>query len=108
MSILLLLTLSSGAAEPSVETDSTGLIVGTVVIAASEAEVRSVVDDAKQCGELSPQVVSVRTSSAANGCEELVTETKGLFRNLTYTSLRCPTDNGWDDSLVQSDDFSEF
>lgn len=105
---LLFFVLTAFAAEPQVDLDHDGQVIGTVVVTATEAQVRSVLDNAEMLGELSPQVIDVHATTLPDGCEELVTETKGMFRNLTYTSRRCRTAKGWDDTLVQSDDFSEY
>jgi hypothetical protein len=109
MTLLLALTLSAMGAEPEVELDPSGTIVGRIVVPADAAEVREVVDDPVACGRLSSDIVSVQSEPAAHSrCVDVTTETKGLFRTLFMRSRRCPTADGWEDRLVQSDDFDAY
>jgi hypothetical protein len=108
IALTLLAHMTALAADPQVNIDAAGGVVGTMLIDASAAQVRSVVGDAVQAAELSPDVVSVKRVSSDSGCDQLVTETKGMWRNLRYTSRRCPTADGWDDNLVESSDFNAY
>lgn len=106
-SLVLLAALSAFASPPEVEMDSAGVVFGRILVPATEADVREVVGDPVALGRLSPDIVSV-TPEPSGSCVDVVTETKGLFRTLFMRSRRCPTIDGWEDRLVQSDDFQAY
>jgi len=46
------------------------------------------------------------TKTVSKGaCQELHVETPGLFSPMQYVSLRCPTTDGYTESMVSSEDF---
>jgi len=106
--LALLLQLTAFAAEPRVDVDEGGQVVGTMVLPATQDRVRDVLEDPVQCAELSPEVYSVTQVGHNDDCDELVTETRGLFRPLRYRSRRCRTADGFRDHLVESEDFSAY
>lgn len=106
-SLLLLAAFSAFASEAEVEMDAAGVVVGRILVPADAADVREVVGDPVALGRLSPDIVSV-TREPSGKCVDVVTETKGLFRTLFMRSRRCPTVDGWEDHLVQSDDFDAY
>jgi carbon monoxide dehydrogenase subunit G len=108
LQLALLLPLVAFAADPQVSVDEGGHVVGTVVIPATQEQVRGVLDDPVQCAELSPDVYSVARVDRRDDCDELVTKTRGLFRPLRYRSRRCRTADGYRDRLVESEDFSAY
>jgi len=109
ISLLLVASLAAFAtdSEVEVEVDAAGAVVGRMFVPAPAADVREVVGDPVALGRLSPDVVSV-SPEQSGPCVNVTTETKGLFRTLFMKSRRCPTVDGWQDSLVQSDDFSAY
>jgi len=106
-SLFLLLAMSAFGSEADVQMDAAGVIVGRILVPAPAADVREVVGDPVALGALSPDVVSV-TPQASGKCLDVVTETRGLFSTLFMKSRRCPTVDGWEDHLVQSDDFDAY
>ncbi len=96
------------AGEPRVDVHADGAVVGRITVPASAADIRLVVDDPVRCGSLSPEVVSLTTAPPQGDCQELFTETRGLFRPLRVRSQRCRTADGWEEALIESDDFSQY
>ncbi len=105
---LLALALSASAAPPEVSSEDDGTVVGHVVIDAPADAVRAVLGDPVRTGDLSPDVLSVENVGGEGDCHDLKTETRGLWRSLTYRSRRCPTAEGWHETLLEPGDFSEL
>lgn len=107
--VLLLTTLGLAlASEPEISVEPSGHVVGRVTIAAPVETVRAALADPESAGELSPDVVEVRGLGRTGACQEVVTETRGLWRNLVFRSRRCETAQGWNERLVHSEDFSRM
>lgn len=107
LTLLFAAALSASASEPEVELDPTGAIVGRILVPADAEAVREVVGDPTALGRLSPDVVSVQEQPSGR-CIDVTTETRGLFRSLFMKSRRCPTADGWEDRLVESEDFDAY
>jgi len=114
----LLFALTAQAEPPKVDVEN-GAIVGRILVPATPADVRRVVDDPVACGELNPDVVSVKSqpdhteattppTKKDDKCFDVVTETRGLFSPLHYRSRRCATVDGWEDRLLESSDFKSY
>ena len=95
------------AAEPEVRVESDGTVVATVVVAAQPTAVRALLADGVDATRLSPDVYDVR-ATPAGACQLLDKETRGIFRPFHLRTRRCPTDAGWTETLIGSDDFTAF
>jgi hypothetical protein len=114
LALLLAASLVAHADPPKVDVED-GAVVGRILVPATAADVRRVVDDPVACGELSPDVMSVKSHPDEAGahpdaghCYDVVTETRGLFGPLHYRSRRCATKDGWEDHLMESSDFKAY
>lgn len=112
---LVLFSLAARADTPKVDVED-GTVVGRILLPVKPSDVHRVVDDPVACGKLSPDVVSVksrpdatsRSPSGRDRCYDVTTETRGLFGPLHYRSRRCATKDGWEDRLLQSNDFTAY
>ena len=100
-------TLFALAAAPAVVVESDGTVVATVVLDASEAEVRALLADSVAAARLSADVLEA-TASTHGRCEQMEISTRGFLRPLTVVTLRCPTADGWRETLLRSDDFTRY
>jgi hypothetical protein len=95
------------AADPSVDVDANGHITGQVTVAISADRVHQELHDVQRSDSLSAEVL--RTTTVPVGpCLDVTRAVKGLWSPLTYTARRCPTESGWAETLVRSDDFSTY
>lgn len=104
---------SAQAAEPvlNCQTLSDGSVQVRTVIAAGDAtpeEIRAIVLDPVRCGQLVPDVVRTEVVARRGACEELVTTTRVPGSTLDYRSLRCRTQEGSQESLIESDYMTSF
>ena len=104
----LLIGTASAAAPPAVSVEADGTVVGVVVVAAEESAVRSLLADPQREAALSPFVREVLVDGTEGGCTRLRKKTRGLLRPFELVSLRCPTDAGWREQLVESADFTTY
>jgi hypothetical protein len=95
---------SAAAAEPTKAAD--GSICMRVVIPASESDIRSEIDTATEANSLVGSAKLISAEPDGN-CERLTYQTPGLISSLTYVARRCPTADGWEETLVSSDDFAD-
>jgi hypothetical protein len=101
----LFLTLTVAQAdEPTKAAD--GSICMRVLIPASETDIRQELDTAQEASGLfgSAKLVSVEPDG---DCERLSYRTPGLFTSMTYIARRCPTADGWVETLVSGDSFED-
>jgi hypothetical protein len=96
------------ASAPVVTVDADGTVVGVAVVAGDEAAVRALLGDVEREAGLSPSVQSVEVEAEEGSCARVRKTTRGLFRPFELVVLRCPTDAGWREDLVRSDDFSVY
>jgi hypothetical protein len=97
------------AAEPAVLVEDDGTVQVAVDVDVPARDVRAALAPTLDSMRLSPDVLSVRVGGLqANGCEELVAETRGLTRPLVLRALRCPTKDGWSMQLLESADFTRY
>lgn len=92
------------ASEPTMDKD--GSVCVRVVLPASETEVRAHLDSAAEASSLVGEAKIVNREAVGN-CERLTYSTPGMISSLTYVSMRCPTENGWKETLVSSDSFAD-
>lgn len=105
---LALFSASALADEPSVAVDDDGTVKVSMLISASEVNIREVLQDIEgELADLSPDVLSVEIVKDGR-CQEIARSTRGLFRPFRFRSLRCPTAHGWHESLIESGDFSAY
>ncbi len=70
-------------------------------------QVREILSQARTAAALSPDVLNISVTPRGR-CEQVEVETRGFLSSLNYISLRCPTDDGWTETLISSDDFSFY
>lgn len=94
------------AAEPSAPTVAGSSTVTTdVFIAADSATVRAALADPVVACRLSGDVLDARVLATQGECTLVQVTTRGLTTPLTYTTRRCPTPEGFSETLVQTEDF---
>jgi hypothetical protein len=93
---------------PVVTTEADGTVVGVAVVAASEDAVRALLGDASRAAGLSPDVYDVTVEGEEGRCSRVRKHTRGVFRPFELLALRCPTEQGWTEVLVESGDFSSY
>jgi len=81
-----------------------GSVVMHVLVEKPMAAVRSSLDSAMSVMSLDGGRTITKTVSKG-ACQELHVETPGLFSPMQYVSMRCPTTNGYSETMVSSDDF---
>jgi len=92
------------AAEPTVDRD--GTVCVRVVLPASEAEVRQQLDSGAKTTALA-QAARLIDRQPSGKCEKLTYKTPGMIGSLTYVTLRCPTAQGWKETLVSGEGFED-
>jgi hypothetical protein len=96
------------AAEPHISVDSEGRVVARATIDATESAIRGVLADTTgRYAALSSDVLSVESVQSGR-CEDVTRSTRGLFRPLRFRSMRCPTNDGFTEVLIESRDFSRY
>ncbi|MFT4623441.1 MAG: ribosome-associated toxin RatA of RatAB toxin-antitoxin module [Myxococcota bacterium] len=94
--------------EVAVTIDDRGHVVARIQVPASSDEVRALLaDTGGRLAALSTDTLSVTTTQDGN-CEMVDRKTRGIFRPFAFRAKRCPTENGWQETLVQSDDFTAY
>ncbi len=105
MLVILLARAALGAPDITVSDD--GTIVATALVPASESDVRAALADPKVAASLSPEVLEVETE-ADGPCERVTRRTRGFLRPLRMFALRCPTERGWREDLLEPGDFRAY
>lgn len=85
------------AGESTVTTD--------VIIAADCATVRAALADPITASHLSGDVLDAKVLGKEGDCSLVQMTTRGLSSPLTYVTRRCPTPDGFRETLVRTDDF---
>jgi hypothetical protein len=93
--------------EPLVQREEPGTIITRLLVPASAEEVRAVLNDPVTFGGFTPDVQSMRVEPRGR-CKLLSFDTRGLLEPMRYSTLRCPSDLGWRETLFQSDDFTRY
>lgn len=94
--------------EPEVHVDAEGRVVATVTLSAQPEAVRAILaDTAGSLKDLSPNTLSVEVSPEGS-CERVQRHTRGILQPLVFQSRRCPTDDGWVETLTESEDFEHY
>ena len=92
----------------SVSIDAEGVVVARILVPATSDEVRALLADTSgRLAALSPDTLSV-ISTPDGACEMVDRKTRGIFRPFAFRAQRCPTANGWQETLMQSDDFTAY
>jgi hypothetical protein len=101
-------TAGANMPEPEVHVDGEGRVVAVVTVQATPERVRTILaDTAGALKELSPNTLSVEVTPDGP-CERVNRQTRGIFQPLTLRSKRCPTADGWEETLMESDDFEHY
>ena len=96
------------AVEPAVDVGRDGVVAVSMLIDAPERNIRSVLNDVEgELADLSSDVLTVEVVKEGL-CQEIDRSTRGLFRPFRIRSLRCPTAQGWHETLIASGDFSAY
>jgi hypothetical protein len=102
--LLALAALTAQAAEPVVNPD--GSVTMCVVLPAAEDIVRAELDTAAEASALHGDATLV-SQERQGRCERSTFKTRGLLSSISYVALRCPTSDGWKQTLVSSETFEE-
>lgn len=96
------------AAEPQTVIQSDGTVeVRMTIPAETEAVLQVLADTNGVFSTLNTDIY--RTVSEKRGvCEEVRRETRGVFRPFKFRSLRCPSKDGFVETLIDSDDITTF
>lgn len=100
------LPASADEGEPEVVITADGTVEGTVTVGAPPDVVRSYISDIAMTRKKAKDVVSVDVVKDG-GCE-LVTTFASSFIDVTYVARRCPTDTGWIETLLESEQFTDY
>lgn len=102
---------AAGATEASskVSTKITpkGEVVASMRLAAKPAAVREILGSAERSHGLSPFTVSAK-ATADGTCERVKLRTRGLLQPFEIETRRCPTTQGWRETMIASTDFLEY
>jgi len=93
--------------EPLVQSEEPGVIVTRVLVTASEAEVRAVLDDPHAFAAFTPDVQHMDVQSRGQ-CKLLRFRSRGFIAPFTYSTQRCPSSTGWSEHLLESDSFTRY
>ncbi len=104
---LLILAMAAHGGDASVAVMDDGMVVGSITVEAEEPAVRALLRDATVVAELSSDVISIESEQTGD-CEDTRKKTRGMFAPLTVHTRRCPTDDGWSERMVESDDFHRY
>lgn len=101
------------AAEPVVncQSFSDGSVQVQMVIdpaSATEAEIRAIVMDPSRCSTLAPDVIRSQVVGRQGNCDEVVTSSRILGSTMDYRALRCRTQGGVQESLMESSYMTEY
>ena len=98
----------SMAAEPETVVQSDGTVEVRMTVAAETEAVRELLADTD--GVYSTLNTDIyRTQSEKRGnCEEVRRETRGVFRPFKFRALRCPSKDGFTETLLGSDDITTY
>jgi hypothetical protein len=102
------LSSAAVAAEPQTVVQSDGTVeVRMTVEAETEAVLKVLADTDGVYSTLNTDIY--RTVSEKRGsCEEVRRETRGVFRPFKFRSLRCPSKDGFTETLLDSDDITTY
>jgi hypothetical protein len=96
-----------GSDLPRTSVDEDGSVVGQMVIEATQEEIRHILSQIDNLRELSTEVTIVE-SHRKGRCQEVERTSRGVWRPFRWLALRCPTAQGFSESLVQSTDLSHY
>jgi hypothetical protein len=110
VTLLTLAPLYAGLAfadpEPSAPvTVGNSTVTTEVLIQADAASIRAALADPLTACRLSGDVLSATVLAKEGDCSILRVTTRGLSAPLTYTTRRCPTADGFRETLVTTEDF---
>lgn len=84
-----------------------GVVIAEVRVHARAAAVRELLAGAERAHNLASTTVSVKASPDGK-CEKVKLQTRGLITPFVLETRRCPTATGWRETLVTSDNFTEY
>lgn len=105
---LLGLTLSVGAFasdSPDVRVEDDGTVVARLMVEAPAADVKRAIAAVQR--EAFDNVLELRFQPDG-ACQSVFRKTRGLWSPLTMKTKLCPTQQGWREKLVQSDDYTDY
>ena len=82
-------------------------VVVTAELPHKTEAIRALLQKDAKTMKLGSGVRSVQTEPLPNGCTKLHVENNGLGRAYSYTSERCPIENGWHSKMIESPDFKD-
>ena len=109
--VLLAAVVSSVAAaadpvEPQVRYEDDLLVIEAVVDRPA-SEIRPLLGDIQMMSDISPDILET-TSQAIGTCHKVTRKTRGIWRSLELNLLRCPTADGWKETLLKPGDYTAY
>jgi hypothetical protein len=95
------------AGDTTVTLANDGTVVGEAFIPAAPDDVRRFIADPHSTASLDPDVLDTKVKPQGP-CLEITRKTRGMWSPLTMRSLRCPTKTAFAETLLESDDFSNY
>lgn len=92
--------------EPEIRYED-GLLVIEAVVGRPVSEIRPLLGDIQMMSDISPDILET-TSQAIGACHQVTRKTRGLWRSLELRLLRCPTADGWKETLLQPGDYTAY
>lgn len=93
--------------EPVIRRHADGSVEASLWLAADPSEVRRLLADAPRVAEMTPDVVSA-TAIGLGACEQVSLAVRGLFRPFSVVTERCPTADGWSETLIEGGVFTAW
>ena len=84
-----------------------GVVIAEMRVHAKASAVRELLAGAERAHNLASTTVSVKASPDGK-CEKVKLQTRGLITPFVLETRRCPTATGWRETLVTSDNFTEY
>ena len=101
-------SLAIAGDDATVSVDDRGHVIARIQVPATTTEVRALLADTEgRLAQLSPDTLSVK-STPDGDCEMVERRTRGIFRPFAFRAKRCPTERGWEETLVESGDFTAY
>jgi hypothetical protein len=107
VSIVALIPTVALAGGPEITVADDGTIVAKMTVDAPEATIRSAIPELLQASEHFQNVLAIQMTPDGS-CRRIFRRTKGLWAPLEMYTRLCPTQRGWRELLVKSDDYDAY
>jgi len=100
--------ISWAFAAPTVHVSDDGAVTGVVELSTSAADLRSRLADPTWLPTISKDGTTVTVAGRAGSCLLVDSASPNPVITVRYRTRQCPTDLGYESTLIQSDQFSEY